>query len=208
MEWTRVPIRDIKPNPENPRIIRDEAFQKLVRSIREFPEMLELRPLVVNGDGVVLGGNMRLRACEAAGLVDVPVVRASSLTEEQQREFIIKDNVGYGEWEWEALANLWDVEKLAEWGLDVPDPIDTMEEGEELELEQSVQLEPPREYIVILADPNSLEWEEIKETLKLKMVRRGGYKEGSPFDALGLERVLWWNDFKERYDAHRNTEQK
>ena len=208
MEWTRVPIGDIKPNPENPRIIRDEAFQKLVRSIREFPEMLELRPLVVNGDGVVLGGNMRLRACEAAGLVDVPVVRASSLTEEQQREFIIKDNVGYGEWEWEALANLWDVEKLAEWGLDVPDPIDTMEEGEELELEQSVQLEPPREYIVILADPNSLEWEEIKETLKLKMVRRGGYKEGSPFDALGLERVLWWNDFKERYDAHRNTEQK
>ena len=208
MEWTRVPIRDIKPNPDNPRIIRDEAFQKLVRSIREFPEMLELRPLVVNGDGVVLGGNMRLRACEAAGLVDVPVVRASSLTEEQQREFIIKDNVGYGEWEWEALANLWDVEKLAEWGLDVPDPIDTMEEGEELELEQSVQLEPPREYIVILADPNSLEWEEIKETLKLKMVRRGGYKEGSPFDALGLERVLWWNDFKERYDAHRNTEQK
>jgi hypothetical protein len=97
---------------------------------------------------------------------------------------------------------------LAEWGLDVPDPIDTLEEGEELELEQSVQLEPPREYIVILADPNSLEWEEIKESLKLKMVRRGGYKEGSPFDALGLERVLWWNDFKERYDAHRNTEQK
>jgi len=207
MEWTRVPIGDIKPNPENPRIIRDEAFQKLVRSIREFPEMLELRPLVVNGDGVVLGGNMRLRACEAAGLSDVPVVRAASLTEEQQREFIIKDNIGYGEWEWETLANLWDVEKLAEWGLDVPDPIDTLEEGEELELEQSVQLEPPREYIVILADPNSLEWEEIKESLKLKMVRRGGYKEGSPFDALGLERVLWWNDFKERYNAHRNTEQ-
>lgn len=207
MEWTRVPIGEIKPNPDNPRFIRDESFQKLVRSIREFPEMLELRPLVVNADGVVLGGNMRLRACEAAGLVDVPVVRASSLTEEQQREFIIKDNVGYGEWEWETLANLWDVEKLAEWGLEVPDPIDTAEDGEEVEIEQSVQLEPPREYIVIIADPNSLEWEDIKETLKLKMVRRGGYKEGSLFDELGLERVLRWHDFKERYDAHRNTKQ-
>lgn len=207
MEWTRVPIGEVKPNPDNPRFIRDESFQKLVRSIREFPEMLELRPLVVNADGVVLGGNMRLRACEAAGLVDVPVVRASSLTEEQQREFIIKDNVGYGEWEWETLANLWDVEKLAEWGLEVPDPIDTAEDGEEVKIEQSVQLEPPREYIVIIADPNSLEWEDIKETLKLKMVRRGGYKEGSPFDALGLERVLKWPDFKERYDAHRDTKQ-
>lgn len=204
-EWKRVPITEVKANPSNPRTIRDEAFQKLVKSIREFPQMLELRPLVVDADGVVLGGNMRLRACQSAGLTEVPVVFASSLTREQQREFIIKDNVGYGEWEWDVLATEWDVSQLAEWGLDVPDAIDAAQDGEEVEIEQSVQLEPPREYIVIIADPNSLEWEEIKETLRLKMVRRGGYKEGSPFDALGLERVLRWSDFKERYDAHRNT---
>lgn len=205
-EWKRVRIADVKANPENPRTIRDEAFQKLVKSIREFPQMLELRPLVVDANGVVLGGNMRLRACQAAGLTDVPVVYASSLTAEQQREFIIKDNVGYGEWEWEVLAAEWDVSQLAEWGLDVPDAIDAAEDGEEIDIEQSVQLEPPREYIVIMADPNSLEWEEIKQTLQLKMVRRGGYKEGSPFDAVGLERVLRWSDFKERYDAYRNTQ--
>jgi ParB-like chromosome segregation protein Spo0J len=200
-----VPIVDIKANPKNPRTIRDDAFQKLVKSIREFPAMLELRPLVLNADGVVLGGNMRLRACQAAGLTEVPVVFASALTEEQQREFIIKDNVGFGEWEWEVLASEWDVSQLAEWGLEVPDAIDTMDDGEEIEIEQSVQLEPPREYIIVMAEPNSMEWEEIKERLKLRMVRRGGYKEGSPFDAMGLERVIKWADFKERYDVDSNT---
>ena len=86
-------VSEVKANPNNPRIIKDDKFKKLVQSIKEFPEMLELRPIVVNNDGVVLGGNMRLKACKEAGLKEVPVIKASELTEEQQKEFIIKDNV-------------------------------------------------------------------------------------------------------------------
>lgn len=116
----RLPIKDLRPNPDNPRIIKDDKFKKLVASIKAFPQMLDLRPIVVNADMVVLGGNMRLKACQAAGLTDVPVIRADDLTPDQQREFIIKDNVGFGEWEWETLANEWDAEQLAEWGVDMP----------------------------------------------------------------------------------------
>lgn len=110
----------IKPNPNNPRVIRDAKFKQLVRSIQEFPEMLELRPIVVNEDMITLGGNMRLRACIEAGLTDVPVVIAKGLTEEQQQEFIIKDNVGFGEWDWDDLANNWDEANIKLWGLDFP----------------------------------------------------------------------------------------
>jgi len=115
-----LPINQVKANPNNPRIIKDDKFKKLVQSIKEFPEMLELRPIVVNEDMVVLGGNMRLKACKEAGLDKVPVIKASNLTEEQQKEFIIKDNVGFGEWDWNDLANNWETEKLQEWGLDIP----------------------------------------------------------------------------------------
>jgi ParB-like chromosome segregation protein Spo0J len=113
-------IKLIKPNPNNPRVIRDAKFKQLVRSIQEFPEMLELRPIVVNEDMITLGGNMRLRACIEAGLTDVPVVIAKGLSEEQQQEFIIKDNVGFGEWDWDDLANNWDEANLKQWGLDFP----------------------------------------------------------------------------------------
>jgi ParB-like chromosome segregation protein Spo0J len=112
-------ISDVKLNPNNPRLIKDDKFKKLVQSIKEFPQMLELRPIVVNDDMIVLGGNMRLKACKEAGLKEVPVIKASDLSEEQQRAFIIKDNVGYGEWDWDMLANEWDEEELLEWGLDV-----------------------------------------------------------------------------------------
>ena len=117
-------IAEVKPNPRNPRIIRDEKFQKLVKSIKDFPEMLEKRPLVcfTDADGtlVVLGGNMRLRAAKEAGMSMIPVMLADDWTEEKKAEFLIKDNVGFGEWNWEELANDWDGEKLDEWGLDVP----------------------------------------------------------------------------------------
>lgn len=194
-------ISEIKLNPNNPRLIKDDKFKKLVKSIQDFPEMLDIRPIVVNSDMVILGGNMRFKACKEAGLKEVPIIVADNLTEEQQREFLIKDNTSGGEWDFEMLANEWDVEKLEDWGLDVPidEKIDKLKENETLEFEQSVQLVPPKEYIIIMAEPNSEEWEDIKEVLKLKMVRRGGYKEGSAFDAIGLERVLNWNDFKERY---------
>jgi ParB-like chromosome segregation protein Spo0J len=120
MKSITVKISEVKSNPNNPRIIKDDKFQKLVKSIKEFPEMLNIRPIVVNADMVVLGGNMRLKACKEAGLKDIAIIKAEDLTEEQQKQFIIKDNVGFGEWDWEGLANQWDENELAEWGLDIP----------------------------------------------------------------------------------------
>ena len=117
----KVSIKDIKPNPNNPRLVKDDKFKKLVQSIKDFPQMLDIRPIVVNKDMIVLGGNMRLKACKEAGLTEIPIIKAEDLTEEQQREFIIKDNVGYGEWDWELIANEWDTQKLNDWGLDIPD---------------------------------------------------------------------------------------
>jgi ParB-like chromosome segregation protein Spo0J len=119
MNITKVKIGEVIPNPNNPRIIKDDKFKKLVQSIQDFPQMLELRPIVVNDEMVVLGGNMRLRACKEAGLKQVAIIKASELTPEQEKEFIIKDNVGFGEWDWDSLANEWDNEQLTEWGLDV-----------------------------------------------------------------------------------------
>jgi len=117
-------ITDIKPNPKNPRVIKDEKFAKLVQSLKDFPEMLEKRPLVCFTDTdcklVVLGGNMRLKAAKEIGLKKLPVVLADDWTEEQKSQFLIKDNVGFGEWNWEELQADWDVEQLGEWGLDMP----------------------------------------------------------------------------------------
>ena len=120
MEIKNVKLSEVKSNPNNPRIIKDDKFTKLVKSIKEFPKMLEIRPIVVNADMIVLGGNMRLKACKEAGLKEVPVIFAHDLTEEEQKQFIIKDNVGFGEWDWDMLANEWEPELLEDWGLDVP----------------------------------------------------------------------------------------
>jgi len=130
-----VKISEVKSNPNNPRIIKDDKFQKLVKSIKEFPEMLNIRPIVVNADMVVLGGNMRLKACKEAGLKEVAIIKAEDLTEEQQKQFIIKDNVGFGEWDWEDLANNWDAEQLTDWGLDIPDFKPEVLEAEEDDFE-------------------------------------------------------------------------
>lgn len=116
----KVSIKDIKPNPNNPRLVKDDKFKKLVQSIKDFPQMLDIRPIVVNKDMIVLGGNMRLKACKEAGLKEIPIIKAEDLTDEQQREFIIKDNVGYGEWDWSMIANEWDEQVLEHWGLDIP----------------------------------------------------------------------------------------
>lgn len=116
-------LSDIKMNPSNPRVIKDERFEKLKKSISEFPAMLALRPLVINSDNVVLGGNMRLKALKELGYKDIPdewVKRADALTDEEQRRFIIADNVGFGEHDWAMLATEWDVEELSDWGLDIP----------------------------------------------------------------------------------------
>ena len=130
-------ITDIKPNPKNPRLIKDEKFAKLVQSLKDFPEMLEKRPLVcftdTDGKLVVLGGNMRLKAAKEIGLKKLPVMLADDWTEEQKQQFLIKDNVGFGEWNWEELQSDWDVQQLGEWGLDVPQWANNSEDIEDIE---------------------------------------------------------------------------
>ena len=127
-------IKNIKPNPNNPRIIKDDKFKKLVKSIDEFPDMLNKRPLVcftdTDGKFVVLGGNMRLKACKELKLKEIPIILADEWTEEQKQEFLVKDNVGFGEWDWDVLANEWDVDQLNDWGLDLPNDAFQIEELE------------------------------------------------------------------------------
>jgi|TARA_R110000824_G_scaffold8881_1_gene40265 hypothetical protein len=115
----KLKINELKSNESNPRLIKNHKFKKLVQSIKDFPEMLELRPVIVDEDMTILGGNMRYRACKEAGLKEVPVKIAKGLTEKQKKEFIVKDNVGYGEWDWTMLGNEWKSNKLDDWGLDV-----------------------------------------------------------------------------------------
>jgi len=114
----KVSISSITENAANPRTINKHKFQKLVNSVKEFPEMLSLRPIIVNKDNVILGGNMRYKACKELGLKEVYIIQAADLGDKQAQEFIIKDNVGFGEWDWDVLANDWDVKELEEWGLE------------------------------------------------------------------------------------------
>jgi len=141
-------IEEVNSNENNPRFIKDHKFKKLVKSIKEFPEMLKLRPIVVNASMVVLGGNMRLKACKEAGLKEVWILKADELTEQQEREFIVKDNVGFGEWDWDILGNEWDTQQLEDWGLDLM-PF----EDEVLEAEEDDYTEPDNMKVdVILGD--------------------------------------------------------
>jgi len=121
MKIENVPISSVLPNKKNPRVIKDEKFKKLVKSIQDFPEMLKLRPIVVNSKMEVLGGNMRLKACQELKLKKVYIIKDSELTPDQQKEFIIKDNVGYGDWDWAMLGSDFNVDKLDEWGLPLID---------------------------------------------------------------------------------------
>jgi ParB-like chromosome segregation protein Spo0J len=152
MKIEHVPISQIKKNPDNPRVIKDEDFRKLVKSIKEFPEMLEIRTIVVNKDWVVLGGNRRFEACKAAGLKQVPVIHAKDLTEEQQRRFIVADNVSAGSWDFDMLQS-WDKQELSEWGLDVP-TLD--EEKEKIEPEETEIRPYTRTHILISFPPDRL----------------------------------------------------
>jgi hypothetical protein len=114
-----VKITEVKVNPNNPRLIKDDKFKKLVQSVKDFPEMLNIRPIVVNQDMIILGGNMRYKACLEAGIKEIPII-VTDLTEEQQKEFLIKDNVSGGEWDWDMLANEWNLEDITDWGLNLP----------------------------------------------------------------------------------------
>jgi ParB-like chromosome segregation protein Spo0J len=117
----KVDIRSIKENKKNPRYIRDNNFKKLVKSIKEFPEMLEYRPIIVDQNMIILGGNMRYKAAKAAGLFEIYIDIVKDWTDKQKEEFIIKDNVGFGDWDWDILANEWDVQYLNDWGLHLPE---------------------------------------------------------------------------------------
>jgi ParB-like chromosome segregation protein Spo0J len=163
MQVKKVKISEIKTNPKNPRLIKDDKFKKLVKSIQEFPQMLELRPIVVDENNIVLGGNMRLKACIEVGLKEIYIVKAEDLTEEQKDEFIVKDNVGFGEWDWDLLANEWDVEKLDEWGLTIPsfssDDIDLNDFFEE-------NNEPKDEKFKIVLEYTEEDYAEVTELFK------------------------------------------
>lgn len=152
----KVKISNVIPNKDNPRLIKDQKFKKLVKSIKEFPEMLKLRPIVVNKNMVVLGGNMRLKASVEAGLKEVWILKADNITEEQEKEFIVKDNIGFGDWDWDILANEWDTKELQDWGMDVWNP--------SLESEYTPEYLPPTDNKQLTEE----EYEKRKEQLDLK----------------------------------------
>jgi ParB-like chromosome segregation protein Spo0J len=144
-----IKLSEIKNNPNNPRILKDDKFKKLVKSIQEFPKMMELRPIVVDETNTVLGGNMRLKALKELNYKEIPdnwVKQAKDLTEEESKRFIIADNVGFGEWDWDVLANEWDSEQLEAWGLDVPDEKEKLEHGE---IHFSEELDRVSNYVVL-----------------------------------------------------------
>jgi hypothetical protein len=187
-----VPINTVKANPTNPRIIKDDKFAKLVKSIKEFPDMLNVRPIVVNKDMVVLGGNMRLKAIKEAGYKEV-AIEIVDWTEQQQKEFIVKDNVGYGEWDWSDLANNWDSEQLEEWGLDIPGFSDVEDLGENFSLPDGDKA-PFQQMTFTLADEQATQIknaiEEIKGTEEYKYAETMG-NENSNGNALYLIIMQW-----------------
>ena len=193
MEIQIVKLSEIKSNPNNPRIIKDDKFRKLVKSIQEFPKMLEIRPVVVNADMIVLGGNMRLKACKEAGLKEVPVIFAHDLTEEEQKQFIIKDNVGFGEWDWDMIANEWDAEELEEWGFDIPGFDDVEDLGEDFTLPEGDKA-PFQQMTFTLADEQAEQIknaiEDIKETDEYKYAETMG-NENSNGNALYIIIMQW-----------------
>jgi hypothetical protein len=186
-------INEIKPNPNNPRIIKDVKFKQLVKSIQDFPQMLELRPIVIDENNMVLGGNMRLKACIEAGMTDVPVIHANNLTEEKKREFIIKDNVSFGSHDWSELANNWDVDLIQEWGLDIIgfDNVEDLGEGFSL---PDGDKSPFQQMTFTLADEQATQLknaiEEIKRTEEYKYAETMG-NENSNGNALYLIIMQW-----------------
>jgi ParB-like chromosome segregation protein Spo0J len=166
-------LKDIKPNPNNPRVLRDDKFQKLKQSIKEFPKMLSLRPMVIDENNVVLGGNMRLRALQELGFNDIDeawVKRSSDLTEEEKKRFIIADNVAFGEWDWDTLANDWEVVDLEAWGLDIPqfDTVEELEASEEKEEMNVIELKfYNKDYKIVKEKLNSISMSPEIAVLKL-----------------------------------------
>ena len=190
----KVKIGDVIPNEKNPRYIRDPKFNKLVSSIKGFPEMLEKRPIVVDENMIVLGGNMRLNACKKAGLKEVWIDVAEGWSEKQKSEFIIKDNVGFGEWDWEILANEWNTQLLEDWALDLPG-FDVNEEdlSDDFSLPEGDK-EPFQQQTYTLADEQATVIKnaiaDIKKTDEFKYVETFGNENGNG-NALYLIIMQW-----------------
>ena len=194
MQIEKVKISQVKNNPNNPRVIKNNDFNKLVKSIKESPWMLQLRSIIVNDDNIVLGGNQRLRACKEAGLKEVYIIKASSLTEEQQREFIVKDNISSGEWDWDALANEFDMQSLNDWGLKLPLQIEDSDEfGTAFDLPDGDK-EPFQQMTFTLADEQADQVrnaiEDIKRTEEYKYCETMG-NDNSNGNALYLIIMQW-----------------
>ena len=184
MQIKKVKISEVKVNPNNPRLIKDDKFDKLVRSVKEFPEMLDIRPIVVNEQMIILGGNMRFKACKAAGLKEIPIIIAKGLTKDQEDEFLIKDNTSGGEWDWKTLANDWDQIKLEDWGLDVPEIKESAEAGE---VDFSEFIDEENNYIVLFFD-NRIDWLSAQTHFNLKTVS-SKRSNGKPWSK-GIGRVV------------------
>jgi hypothetical protein len=199
-----IKLSELKINENNPRHIKERELERLKRSIVEFEKMLAVRPLLVDRTtNIVYGGNMRLRALKELGYKEIPeewVKDISDLSDDEKRELVIKDNLSYGEWDFDLLANSYDAEELQDWGLDVPNvELDSDDDDEGfMNFEKSVQMHPDTEYVVITAGEDNEFWDEMKEKLKLKLVRRGGYKYGSQFDTVSTERVIPFDELIKR----------
>ena len=186
-------IKEIKSNPNNPRVLKDDKFKKLVQSLKDFPEMANVRPIVVNTEMIVLGGNMRLRAMQEAGWKKAPV-QIVDWSIEKQNEFIIKDNVGFGEWDWDAIANEWNNEELINWGLDLPGfDLDSDELGTDFTLPDGDKA-PFQQMTFTLADEQAEQIKnaiaDIKETEEYKYAETMG-NENSNGNALYLIIMQW-----------------
>ena len=201
MKSELVHISKIRPNPENPRTIKKAKFRKLVESIKSFPQMLELRPVVVDEHMIVLGGNMRLQALKEAGIDEVPVVKVTDLTEEQKREFIVKDNLPYGEWDVDMLANEWDLDKLVEWGMsstelalaEVEEMVDESEYDNDPIYPIAPRMSEKYDYVMIMAE-NEIDYVWLKTFFSLS--DQSDYKSTK----VGQGRVVKFEDFKKLID--------
>jgi hypothetical protein len=176
MKPNKINIQKVKNNPNNPRVIKDFKFKKLVKSIKEFPEMLKLRPIVVDENNIILGGNMRYKACLELKHDTIWAVQADDLTEKQKKQFVIKDNAGFGEWDWDILANDWDTKDLKDWGIDVWQPEEAVDYSvlDDIDLDDEIQtmFEQTKKSIILEFSTEQYENEvkDLYEKLKAKDV--------------------------------------
>lgn len=173
----KVKVTALMRNAKNPRTLDKDKFEKLKQSLKEFPEMLDKRPIIV-ANGIILGGNMRYKAAVELGFKEVPVIDASDWTEEQRQQFIIKDNLSFGNWDWDILANEWEVNKLEDWGMDLPivnERLEAIKDGQP-EITVTEEILEEHNYIVFTFD-NQLDWQVAKELFDIGTVAKPGFTE-------------------------------